>query len=437
MFKICLYLLCFFTFKCLMPLKLSFASEIKSGLHVIEISKNKLSFLKKGWDEKLKNIHKRLKLDSSKVSFEDFNYRSFFEFLDKKKNVIISINPNGYLFYYNITEKKNYEIKSNLYSILNKFRLSEKTPFLMEEQNITKIDWLAGTGARDIEFIDTNKKKYMFVLISIQTDKYCMKDVVLKSKINFVELGKNLHKSQTDSLIFTKIFEEDDCAFRDPNQSSSRIEKYDVDSILITQGLGQIRDTSDKTKIFSSIPVKEWPVGKTLKVNIHDGSYEIFSRGHRNPQGLHVSKDGHILATEHGQRGGDEINILQKNNYYGWPEVSYGIGYGEEVENWQKNHGKFSEPLYYFLPSIGISEIILYNHHEFSRWNKNILVGSLKRKSLFKLDINWDEKKVKSVEEIDIGCSIRDMEVNNIGKIYILCDNLDLIEISKSKNDYK
>ena len=47
------------------------------------------------------------------------------------------------------------------------------------------------------------------------------------------------------------------------------------------------------------------------------------------------------------------------------------------------------------------------------------------------------KKKVKSVEEIDIGCSIRDMEVNNIGKIYILCDNLDLIEISKSKNDYK
>ena len=73
----------------------------------------------------------------------------------------------------------------------------------------------------------------------------------------------------------------------------------------------------------------------------------------------------------------------------------------------------------------------------FFRWKENLIVSSMKRDSLFRLDINWDEKKVSSNEEIEIGCRIRDMEINKLGNIYLLCDNLDFIELSISEYDYK
>ena len=67
--------------------------------------------------------------------------------------------------------------------------------------------------------------------------------------------------------------------------------------------------------------------GKILKINIKNKKYEIFSFGHRNPQGLYVDKNKNIFSTEHGPRGGDELNLVEKDNNYGWPYATYGTSY--------------------------------------------------------------------------------------------------------------
>ena len=92
----------------------------------------------------------------------------------------------------------------------------------------------------------------------------------------------------------------------------------------------------------------------------------MFSRGHRNPQGLFVD-DELILSTEHGPKGGDELNLIVQGEDYGWPVASYGFEYYLE-DNYQRPHlPAFAEPLYYFTPSIGISEITRYSGEEFPR----------------------------------------------------------------------
>ena len=80
-----------------------------------------------------------------------------------------------------------------------------------------------------MEIIESENKKYLLVLASIQKNKFCMKDVIFKAEINI----------KLDNLNFDKIFEEGDCSFRGANQASSRIKQYDDEHILITEGLGQ------------------------------------------------------------------------------------------------------------------------------------------------------------------------------------------------------
>ena len=412
--------------------------EVKSGVHVLNLSKNNLTFLEKGWLENLKKNRELLKMslentyDLSKVKvdnlkYDSFRYRSFFEFYDYDKNLIILNNPNGFLFSYDINTKQFSEINSNLHEILSKQKISLEAPFLKVENTEAQFYWLTSLGARDMEIIESENKRYLLVLASIQKNKFCMKDVIFKAEINI----------KLDNLNFDKIFEEGDCSFRGPNQASSRIKQYDDEHILITQGLGQLRDSAEKSNIFSTLPVNEWPTGKILKINFKTGKYEIYSKGHRNPQGLTVLNDKTIVSSEHGPKGGDEINIIKKGANYGWPNVSYGIDYSEALGPLNKNHLNYEEPLYYFIPSIGISEIKLYDNENLQRWKKNLIISSMKKKSLFRLDIDWEKLKILTSEEIKIDCRIRDMDINNEGKIYLLCDNLDFIQISKSINDYK
>ena len=88
----------------------------------------------------------------------------------------------------------------------------------------------------------------------------------------------------------------------------------------------------------------------------------VFTSGHRVPQGL-AKLDGNLFNVEHGPKGGDEINKLEKGNNYGWPIVSYGTNYlkdsGGDGKSYKINHSvnKFKEPLFAFVPSIGISSL--------------------------------------------------------------------------------
>ena len=145
---------------------------------------------------------------------------------------------------------------------------------------------------------------------------------------------------------------------------------------------------------------------------------EIFSFGHRNPQGL-INYDNKILSTEHGPYGGDEINIIAKDNNYGWPVTSYGTKYHKNDadenergsgESFSFNHNEsgFIEPLYTFIPSEAISDLTECPKNLKEYYSKPcLLLSSLKAGSLFVVILEDDMSRVISIEKINIGLRIR------------------------------
>ena len=153
-------------------------------------------------------------------------------------------------------------------------------------------------------------------------------------------------------------------------------------------------------------------LGKILFKSFNGKDAVIFSKGHRNPQGLLVLENNIILSTEHGPKGGDEINLIKYGKNYGWPIASYGSKYLIK-ENYKFNHSKlsFEEPIYAFLPSIGISEIIKVSKRFENLWDGNFLIASLNKETLFRVMFDENFSKVILIEEIFIGQRIRDLKV--------------------------
>lgn len=151
------------------------------------------------------------------------------------------------------------------------------------------------------------------------------------------------------------------------------------------------------------------PFGKIFRKDLKSGHLKMLSLGHRNVQGITVAAGGEILATEHGPQGGDEINLIKESANYGWPFRTLGTEYGSYKfeTNWKEPAGAvFEDPVYAFIPSIGISPIhAIKGFHE--EWNGNILVGSLKAQSLFR--VIFQQGRVVASEPIWIGHRIRDI----------------------------
>ena len=146
-------------------------------------------------------------------------------------------------------------------------------------------------------------------------------------------------------------------------------------------------------------------------------NYIIFSKGHRNIQGLYAAKDL-ILATEHGPRGGDEINKILFNKNYGWPIASYGEKYSvnnSKKSSYTKNHYSqgFEEPLFAFVPAIGISEIIQLPNTFSEIFDNNFIISSLYGHNIFRIKFDKDYTRVIFSEKIFIGDRIRDIKFNN------------------------
>ena len=146
-----------------------------------------------------------------------------------------------------------------------------------------------------------------------------------------------------------------------PIQSGGVMSDYNNNKLLLTTGNLDLEITQDDESIF----------GKLLLVDKISGEYKIVSKGHRNAQGLFYDKVNNvILSTEHGPFGGDEVNIIKdilKKNNFGWPISSYGEHYptmapkdAYEKAPLHKSHSNygFIEPIKYFVPSIGISQIL-------------------------------------------------------------------------------
>lgn len=154
---------------------------------------------------------------------------------------------------------------------------------------------------------------------------------------------------------------------------------------------------------------------------------EIYSYGHRNIQGLVVDPDtDQIWATEHGPRGGDELNLIEAGNNYGWPTVSLGYDYRTQ-DKYDFTEGRRMEgmvdPVYEFLPTHAPSGLALVTADNFPNWEGDLLAGGLRAERIRRLVYNPEE--VLHDEELllkEIG-RIRDVREGHDGNIYVLTDH--------------
>lgn len=157
--------------------------------------------------------------------------------------------------------------------------------------------------------------------------------------------------------------------------------------------------------------------GKILFVDLKNKNSIIFSKGHRVSQGLFV-ENGLILQTEHGPKGGDEINKIDFQKNYGWPIASYGenydLGYTKD-SYYKKDHqeNNFVEPIYSFVKSIGISEIIKLPNSFSKHFQNNFILSSLYGRHLYRIKFNNLFNRVIYLENIYIGERVRDLKFHN------------------------
>ncbi|MCR6654085.1 MAG: PQQ-dependent sugar dehydrogenase [Cellvibrionaceae bacterium] len=149
----------------------------------------------------------------------------------------------------------------------------------------------------------------------------------------------------------------------------------------------------------------------------------IYSLGHRNPQGLAIHPEtGRLWATEHGPRGGDELNVLKPTGDYGWPNVTYGINYEGTLLTPHTRLEGVEQPVIYWRPSIGVSGMTFYQGREFPLWQNKILVTALARRELRLLTL--DGERVQH-EETLVKFAGRPYEpvVAPDGSIYVVTDS--------------
>lgn len=173
--------------------------------------------------------------------------------------------------------------------------------------------------------------------------------------------------------------------------------------------------------------------GKTVLIHLQDGSHEVFTLGHRNPQGLFADRSGIIWETEHGPQGGDELNILVKGSNYGWPLVTYGTDYGSAawpLNAHQGRHDGLVTPAYAWVPSIGVSSLLRLQGDAFPNWKDDLLVTSLHGRAIYRLRL--EGKAVVYAEPIDIGDRLRDIVEGPDGQILIWTDSYNLISLHQA-----
>jgi aldose sugar dehydrogenase len=173
-----------------------------------------------------------------------------------------------------------------------------------------------------------------------------------------------------------------------------------------------------------------WSYGKSIAIKIADGQHSLFTLGNRNPQGLYIDRSGTIWSTEHGPQGGDELNRLIRGGNYGWPYATYGTDYGSfswPLNKPESEWREYQSPVFVWLPSIAVSNLLVVEHGLFERWRDDLLIGSLKARTLFRAHLR--EGHVVYLEPIFIGDRIRDLIEGHDGRIILWTDDDTLISL--------
>lgn len=216
------------------------------------------------------------------------------------------------------------------------------------------------------------------------------------------------------------------------NHFGSRL-VFDRDGYLfITLGENNDRPTAQDLDKLQGKVVRIYPDGKVPDDNPFVGQSgvrpQIWSYGQRNPQGAALNPwTGVLWENEHGPRGGDEINIIERGKNYGWPLATHGINYsGQPIP---EAKGKTAEgtvgPHHVWEKSPGISGMAFYDADRFKPWQHNVFIGALVSQELIRLQFDGD--KVVHEERLlgELGKRIRDVRQGPDGYLYVLTDEDD------------
>ncbi len=187
----------------------------------------------------------------------------------------------------------------------------------------------------------------------------------------------------------------------------------------ITRDCGKIYRLNADGSIPKDNPFLDTPNAKTA----------IYSYGHRNPQGMVKHPEtGKIWIHEHGPKGGDEINIIEKGKNFGWPKISYGVNYsGTSFTDYTELPG-MEQPLFYWVPSIAPSGMTFITSDKYPNWKGNLLVGSLKFGYVERLVLKNDTvvKREKLLEGMG---RVRNVRQGPDGYIYVAVERVGIVKI--------
>ncbi len=163
---------------------------------------------------------------------------------------------------------------------------------------------------------------------------------------------------------------------------------------------------------------------------------EIWSVGHRNLQSATFDDQGRLWTVEHGAKGGDELNLIEKGKNYGWAVITYGEEYsGEPISGGVTQKEGFEQPVYYWDPVIAPSGMQYYTGSLFPEWRGNIFVGGLASQKLVRLVLK--DNRVVGEENLltDRGQRIRDVRQGPDGALYVVTDqsNGELLKITPKR----
>ncbi len=388
----------------------------------------------------LKFSEKKVPLDLYNYSTSNMKAVAFIEFY--QENLFI-VSGDGKINYIkkedllNIESDKSYspkilKIQSNIKKII-------KDETFFDFQN--KIQFSVFNSISDILIF----KDYIYLSFNRLLKDNCYTKSIIRSKINYNYLKfedfffdeKECIKTNTDKSKFNGHQSGGRMVFVGKN-SSSNIFNKNTDKILFT--VGDYR--SNRSKKVPKAQDENSIFGKTLLIDTESKQFKIFTKGHRNPQGLFYDDENDIIiSTEHGPYGGDEINKLSYGENYGWPISSYGENYPRVNADLQKDfyfekkHEEFgfTEPIIALTKSIGISEIIKVPNNYNLKWNGSYLASSLNGHIILRFNLDNKFEKINSLEIIKVGERVRDLKIYN-DKIYMILENtpsLGIYEVVK------
>jgi glucose/arabinose dehydrogenase len=162
---------------------------------------------------------------------------------------------------------------------------------------------------------------------------------------------------------------------------------------------------------------------------------EIWSFGHRNPQGLAFRPGtSELWSVEHGPRGGDELNLIERGADYGWPTITYGIEYkGETIGEGLSAREGMKQPVYYWDPVIAPSSMFFYSGDMFPAWKGSAFFGGLASTKLVRLTMQGNRVAGEEWLLGDRGERYRDVREGPEGAIYLITDEGKIIRIVAAK----